>query len=111
MCQVNKCQESFHLILLEMNSFITSVLTDDAQSGQKSLAEDDTDLRRRSGIQGYPTPKAILFMAVLYCLPLNIKGTRKELGESWGKCEPEALDTRRHGLCLGPVAPSDWWSP
>lgn len=76
---------------------------DEAQSVQKSLAEDYADFRSRSGSQGYPTPKAVLFMAMLYCLPLNIKGTKKELGE--------ALDTRRHGLCLGPVGPSDWCSP
>lgn len=42
----------------------------------------------------------------LYCLSVNIKGTRKKQEGSRGTCEPETLD-RRHELCLGTAARSD----
>lgn len=103
MCQVSKFHESLHLILLEMGSFIIPILQT-KQRVVKKVAEDYTDLSGRAGTLCHRTLKVILLITPLYCLPLNIKGTRKKLAGSRDKCEPGLLDKRRPGLHLGPGA-------
>lgn len=108
MCLVSECQESFHLILLEMSSFSISVLQMKHKE-VKSVLPKTTDLHK-SWDSGHLTPKVIPLITT-YNTCLQTSRTQGRNGEEAGELSG-ALTKRSHDLHLNePVAHLGKWSP